>query len=442
MSSATDRTKWKFDSEYMCAPQIQNSIPSVACGEPFAKKIEVDTNYNNFAVYRESNLEKNYTWQPHFGMNVGLTFDFVDQDALINKPTASNQINEADKKFIQSTSLKNKSKVISDDTWWLRNPVYLENNLYSLTNNFKASMADETRAMRDQMNRERMSGDANGAAGDSESIFAREYADKSFDEVKELEQQIRSGDVAVEYCIPLLPHAEAHTRSYSAVKYEIDPLAANMEEEKLSYSQQDPRELARKRMRMRHSVGMNSRSLDDTRSKVSGIAPAKNNVFAISIVAPAIVAGNTNVDGTSPAVEAEPEEEDEEDEDDLFGDDSDDDEANVAAKKTKKEEKSSASKKRVRGEMDDTASGSGLGVVQTAPFTWVKDFKTEVRNKNLPDTFALFIDTANADDGVASYIPLRSQMIMSKLPYLDKSSLPVPQEVLVSRIAAKTPSTQ
>jgi len=410
---ASDRTKWRFDAEFMCAPQMQNSIPSVSCGEPYTKKIDADTNHTTFAVYRESNLEKNYTWQPHFGMNVGLTFDFVDQDALVNKtPAQSNQINDVDKKLFQHSSRKGKSKVISDDgTWWLRNPVYQENNLYDLTNNFTANMADEAREMRDKMNKELLSGHAGAEAADvSESIFTQEYVDKSFDDVKVLEQKLRGGASSVEYSIPLLPHAEFDSRTYSAVRYELDPLAANIEEEELPYHKQDPTELAQKRARMRYSVGMNSRSLDDAR-KTNGVAPAKNNIFAISMVAPELVGGSSS---TEEAVEEAAEEED-----DLFGDDSDGD-----GKTTVK----SAAKKRSSAEI----SGASLEVDPTKPYSWVKDFKTEVRNKNLADCFALFVNGIDSS-ATACYLPLKSQMIMTKLPYVDKSSLPAPQEVAVSR---------
>jgi hypothetical protein len=394
---------------------MQISIPSVACGEPCVKKIEVDTNYDHFAVYRESNLEKNYTWQPHFGVNVGLAFDFVDQDALVNKSTESNQIDTMDHQFIQHVARKgDKAKLIGGDTWWLRNPVYLENNLYELTNNFKANMATEAREMRAKLN------DQGGelAAAVNQNIFSAESADKSFDDVVAFENQMRASAVGVEYSVPILPHAEASSCSYSTVKFDLDPLAANMEEEQLSYAQQDPVELARKRARMRYSVGTNSRSLDDAGHKASGIAPAKSNVFAISIVAPRLK--------DSDVAAAEDDEEDEED--DLFGDDSDDEDAAAAAAKVKAKEQKAAGKKRGSGEI----SGA-LELELEEPYTWVKDFKTEVRNKSLRDTFALFIDSAGDGARAAHYLPLRSQMIMSKLPYVNKQSLPVPQEVLLSR---------
>lgn len=362
-----DKTKWRIESEYMCVPQLQNSLPTVTSG-PHVQQIQIPMDFESIATYRTSTLEKGYIWQPHFGFDMGLNVDLVDEEAIapVLPPNMTTKLNIQDKKFLfhssaggSSTSHVTKSRGQShklptgdDKPWWLRNPVYIENNLYATTNEFKSSDALKS------LTETRIEDDAN--------IFSQDIAEQSFRDVIELEKKYKETHNVIS-SVPIVPSSNANARLYSHIKYEEDPLGAVGDSEEV--------ESSIKKRRLSHSIAMNSRSLT-----IAG-GSANQNIFAVSLVAPEVV--------TTP--EADP--------DDLFGDEED---------------------------IRETISRVDI----ESPYTYIKDFKTDVQHKQLQQTFSLFIS-----DKEAAYFPLKSQIAMRKLAASESVTRPIPQEVLVLRQA-------
>ena len=129
---------WNKDgSDFICLPQFHNSLPNAPSG-PYLKNIELSHRYTEFSQYRTSSLEKNYIWQPHFGPDLGLRLDLVDQEAILNPVSMRNEdnIDASEMRLLKGDAPeRGRGKLRSLDggekPWWLRNTTYLENNLYS-----------------------------------------------------------------------------------------------------------------------------------------------------------------------------------------------------------------------------------------------------------------------------------------------------------------------
>ena len=129
---------WNKDgSDFICLPQFHNSLPNAPSG-PYLKNIELSHRYIEFSQYRTSSLEKNYIWQPHFGPDLGLRLDLVDQEAILNPISMRNEdnIDASEMRLLKGDAPeRGRGKLRSLDggekPWWLRNTTYLENNLYS-----------------------------------------------------------------------------------------------------------------------------------------------------------------------------------------------------------------------------------------------------------------------------------------------------------------------
>lgn len=129
---------WNKDgNDFICIPQFHNTIPSAPSG-PYLKNIDQQNRYQDFAVYKTSSLEKNYIWQPHFGPDLGLRLDLVDQEAILNPISIRNEdvIDASEMRLLKGDAPdRGRGKLRSleggEKPWWLRNTTYLENNLYS-----------------------------------------------------------------------------------------------------------------------------------------------------------------------------------------------------------------------------------------------------------------------------------------------------------------------
>lgn len=87
----TSSSIWNKDgNDFICIPQFHNTIPSAPSG-PYLKNLDQQNRYQDFAVYKTSSLEKNYIWQPHFGPDLGLRLDLVDQEAILNPISIRNE---------------------------------------------------------------------------------------------------------------------------------------------------------------------------------------------------------------------------------------------------------------------------------------------------------------------------------------------------------------
>ena len=129
---------WNKDgSDFICLPQFHNSLPNAPSG-PYLKNIELSHRYQDFSQYKTSSLEKNYVWQPHFGPDLGLRLDLVDQEAILNPVSIRNEdiIDASEMRLLKGDAPeRGRGKLRSleggEKPWWLRNTTYLENNLYS-----------------------------------------------------------------------------------------------------------------------------------------------------------------------------------------------------------------------------------------------------------------------------------------------------------------------
>ena len=131
-------TMWNKDgSDFICLPQFHNTLPNAPSG-PYLKNIELLHRYQDFSQYKTSSLEKNYVWQPHFGPDLGLRLDLVDQEAILNPINIRNEdsIDASEMRLLKGDAPeRGRGKLRSleggEKPWWLRNTTYLENNLYS-----------------------------------------------------------------------------------------------------------------------------------------------------------------------------------------------------------------------------------------------------------------------------------------------------------------------
>jgi hypothetical protein len=134
--------------DYQLNLKFQNSLPNAPSG-PFLKNIKITHSFDEFPEYCTSTLEKNYIWQPHFGPDMGVQLDLVDQEAILAQDKGS-QLDQADMKYLANNGDKSrgKTKHIDDSNkpWWLRNTTYMENNLFNIAK-VKAKAAEATMTM-------------------------------------------------------------------------------------------------------------------------------------------------------------------------------------------------------------------------------------------------------------------------------------------------------
>lgn len=465
----------------MCVPQMQNTLPAVSTG-PYVTDIPVVMNFDRIGAYRQSTLERTYQWQPHLGFDVGLQLDLVDQDAIApdTRPDSNGNISMIDRRIVQAAGgvavggggagtdgavRTRDGRVLfgNHKPWWLRAPIHLENNLYDNTNKSSGSALV-------------VGGDAllkklkavTGDVAEDDRVFIPAVADQSFRDVEEqLALRREALQQEEQWSLDMVPHLELQDggssagsggRLYSFVRYEEDPLEGAAEAGSRGTDGLHAPE-ATQRAALEHSIIMNSRPLAASSSSVG----AKSTVFAISVVAPpasAVLTANTaavpatatagtassapsggapkgdGADGDDddddlfgdkedarPAAKAE-----EDDDDDLFGDKEEED-AVVAAKKPKLAEVTSAT-------AAATATSAAASVRPNVPYRWLKDLKSDVQNRALPSTFALFLPAGDSAKGHGQlrFVPLKSQIALRKLAATEIEVRDVvPQEVLVQR---------
>jgi hypothetical protein len=147
MSRDEKKKLWKQNSDFLTTPEFFNSLPAAPSG-PYFKAMSI-TNFDKYSAFGISTLEKSYTWQPHFPEG-GVKLDLVDQESVLI-PDKIPQIHLIDAKYLNGNDSGNrkKRKVSSDEKpWWLRNTIYLENNLY---NQRRPAVKDEKdRVLKDQ----------------------------------------------------------------------------------------------------------------------------------------------------------------------------------------------------------------------------------------------------------------------------------------------------
>ena len=213
------RKLWNVDTDFVSTPIFQNTLPGAPSG-PFFKTVPFDS-FDKFATYHVSSLEKSYAWQPHF-IEAGVKIDLVDQESFLI-PNNVPSIEPIDMKYIQaSNDSSNRSKqrramLVKEDNekpWWLRNTVYLENNLYNQP--LAKSKALETDL---QISR-------------TEDPLSVQFIDNSFEKIKKLDSILikakkdklgkKGPDVKMEWAIPILPEPSLYENPLVPIRFDED----------------------------------------------------------------------------------------------------------------------------------------------------------------------------------------------------------------------------
>lgn len=124
-------------SDFICQPKYSNNLPEVPTG-PYFKDAKAFRNFEDFATYNFSSLERSYVWHPHFGPEVGIKLELVDQESILHYEKPGSAIDQADLRYLTSAGV-GKSFKPEDKPFWLRNTTYLENTINSAQQLRKAS---------------------------------------------------------------------------------------------------------------------------------------------------------------------------------------------------------------------------------------------------------------------------------------------------------------
>lgn len=220
-----------MSKDFQISLKYQNNLPSAPSG-PFFKHVGLFHSFEKFGEYRLSSLEKNHVWQPHFGPDIGLNLDLVDQEAMLIQdqggiPPVPDQ---ADLKYLHGIVDKGRGKQKQIDQsskpWWLRNTTYMENNLFNTVIN-KNHDVESTIKLNEQKRKQ---------MGDVHDPFSEEFIESSFrlldKTIADLRRKAKGG---VSWEIPLLPldlpenlqqPDGGNDKSYSLVRFDEDPLVS------------------------------------------------------------------------------------------------------------------------------------------------------------------------------------------------------------------------
>lgn len=255
--------------DFLINIKYNNTLPKQQHG-PFFK---TDTNPLERTVagsskYRMSTLEKNYIWQPHFGPDIGLNLDLIDQDAILHDKSQSVPLDPADKRYLSGAVEKSRGATLGAEAkpWWLRNTTYMENNLFKN----KTMVAVK-----------------NGEAGAQEETQysepnTLENIENSFGKVVQTVETIRKQATKREmlWSIPVLPtdfsEFNMSQNCHSLVRFDEDP--QNVVEQQL---RRDGDPVSSTKRKIEHSIISNIRV-----SKKPNPKAHKN--FDSSLVAPAV----------------------------------------------------------------------------------------------------------------------------------------------------------
>lgn len=247
-------------SDFIVKLQYQNNLPNAPSG-PFFKNVGLFHTLENFAEYSTSTLEKNFVWQPHFGPDLGMNLDLVDQEAMLTSDYHQ-QVDQSELKYLSGNIEKGRGKLKQLDAmnkpWWLRNTTYVENNLFNAIN----KNGDETAVKKSQeLKKQKL---------EMIDPFSVEFIDKSFELAENVPSQIakRGEKRKVEWILPLLPQNFRTERSFSIVRFDENPTGAKKEEGD---------ETARKRLRENIITNIRQSTKTDRYA---------NTGFEVSMVAP------------------------------------------------------------------------------------------------------------------------------------------------------------
>jgi hypothetical protein len=202
-----DRERWLNDSQFICVPKFQNSLPRVPCG-PYFKTIQLTHTFDNFASYTMSSLENSFIWQPHTKIDVGLNIDLVDQDMILASNRSSGVVDKDDVLFLNAISdRKRKVDVLNKRVPWLKRTTYTSNDLNNNINKFTEVVQTKSQ---DKLQ--------------ITSLLDKSSVELSFDASRKLTKssiQTKSKR-AVDWVLPLVPDINMWTQALFQVQYTDD----------------------------------------------------------------------------------------------------------------------------------------------------------------------------------------------------------------------------
>eukprot|EP01038_Epipyxis_sp_PR26KG_P004692 gene4692-6589_t len=219
-------------SNFLCNLKYHNTLPDAPSG-PFFKEIQLFHSFQDYSEYKVSTLEKSFVWQPHFGPDLGLNLDLVDQDAiLVQEPDKSQlqyvsqpTLDQSELKYLNGTMIEKSrggapTRKIDEKSkpWWLRNTTYLENNLYS-DSKYRGG---EHLYLQHEAAKKKILDDPDYDPFEIESI------NKSFDIVDKTVEILKNSNKkrVCEWSVPILPLAnngEAFHRNYQFSRFDESP---------------------------------------------------------------------------------------------------------------------------------------------------------------------------------------------------------------------------
>ena len=400
-----------MSKDFLIALKYQNGLPSAPSG-PFLKEVGMYHKFDEVSEFRTSTLEKNYVWQPHFGPDLGVKIDLVDQEAILANP-GQQVVDQSDLRYLTGTVEKGRGKLRKVDQkskpWWLRDTTYIDNNIFNAPAKVKEGVLKNNAARISKIK-------------DKMDPLSLDAAQASFDDVQRTVNNIitqKSGQKRkvsrVLNILPLLyslgPDEDAGDghlapcKSHALVRFDEDP-ASHTVTVKSEASQQDVTASAvsgaeiaedeKKWLRMKEGI------ITNLRQSVKRSDVGKGHTLEVSLVAPVETEARTEAEDSEGS-------------------------GSVANEETRKSAQAQA-----QGEL----------------FHWVKDYRMDVQDTHITDSF-LFVmpskgspptaqnatPSASSSSGVSAgvqqgevrFLPVSTRMDLKKMPMEDSQ----PHECLV-----------
>ena len=250
-----------IDDNFVCHPLFRNHLPEAPIG-PFFRTFELQNSPEDFSKFYVSSLEKSYTFRPHFDTDLGINLDLVDQETFLvpeKYSTEKPHLHPADARFVlnQTKSLRPLPFTQENKPWWLRNTIYLENDLYKSKTRGGASKVEVKETANDDLHLD---------------PYSEEFIVNSFELIKKLPIDPSRKKKQVLWSIPLLPSDINDRRKISMVQFSeaIDYLFEN---ERKRGGEGDPLEDEKPAAkRSRRTILTNSRELPATHEHAGATA--------------------------------------------------------------------------------------------------------------------------------------------------------------------------
>ncbi len=388
--------------DFLISFPFKNNLPSGPYG-PYFRNIETLTCLKDFPEYRTSTVEKNYIWQPHFGPEVGIKLDLFDAESmLVTDQSQQQKLDALDKKVIhniKSDVKGNKTKFLDQENkpWWLRNTYYLENNPFNTASKYKdEDLVEKSKDVKEKF------------TDPKRDVFSKEFADHSFKAAKETIQKLKEKTPKrkIAWSCPILPiqfpsvdEFEETKKAHSLVRFDEDPVLhlLPLDSTGVKHALVSEEELAVKRRRVQESIVLNAR--ESLHRDDSG---KHSHTYDVTVVIPKETTTSTGAKkGKSELY-------------DLLGDSDEEEEGN---------------KMEIEGEENKDTTEKEKG------YEWLKDYRMEIKDRNLEDSFMILIEAPKGSNGTAQkaasavYFSVHSRIDMKKL-HLDVSE---PHDCVVSR---------